>query len=49
MKEQTRKNVRVLDQISRKEKEKNLALEKELHANVIGESLKYDLTDNEIV
>lgn len=48
MKEQSRKNVRVKEQINRKEKEKDLALERELHANVIEESLKYDLTDDEI-
>lgn len=48
MKEQSRRNVRVINQISRKEKEKDLALEKELHAKVIEESLKYDLTDDEI-
>lgn len=48
MKEQQRKNVRVVDQINRKKKEKNLALDKALHAKVIEESLKFDLTDNEI-
>lgn len=48
MKEQTRTNVRVVEQVNRKEKEKSLTLERELHANVIEESLKYDLTDDEI-
>lgn len=48
MKEQTRKNKRIIDHINRREKEKNLAKEKDTHANVIEESLKYDLTDDEI-
>ncbi|XP_063709078.1 cytadherence high molecular weight protein 2 [Culicoides brevitarsis] len=48
MKEQSRKSERIIDQINRKEKEKNFALDRELHAHVIEESLKYDLTDDEI-
>lgn len=48
MKEQSRKNKRIVDHINRREKEKDLTKEKETHANVIEESLKYDLTDDEI-